>query len=123
MAKGTKPRSTFPAKPLPAPPVIKVENLMANLNLGTGELRDYTITQKPGHTTITATTTDGQYVRVEKYNCNNGFSEGSMSVFVPGSIEERRDEARRLRDTGLSQTAIADRLGVSQKTISNDLTK
>ncbi|CAH6337728.1 MULTISPECIES: helix-turn-helix domain-containing protein [Enterobacterales] len=123
MAKGTKPRSTLPAKPLPAPPVIKVENLMANLNLGTGELRDYTITQKPGHTTITATTTDGQHVRVEKYNGNNGFSEGSMSVFVPGSIEERRDEARRLRDTGLSQTAIADRLGVSQKTISNDLTK
>ncbi|HAT3809591.1 TPA: helix-turn-helix domain-containing protein [Morganella morganii] len=123
MAKGIKPRSSLPAKPLPAPPVITVENLMANLNLGPGELEDYTITQKPGHTVITATTTDGQHVRVEKYKGNNGFAEGSMSVFVPRSIEERRVEARRLKDTGLSQVEVAARLGVSQKTISNDLAK
>ncbi|MFH7154139.1 helix-turn-helix domain-containing protein, partial [Acinetobacter johnsonii] len=35
----------------------------------------------------------------------------------------RKQVAKQLRRDGLSQTAIADRLGVSQKTISNDLKK
>ncbi|WP_410968918.1 helix-turn-helix domain-containing protein, partial [Salmonella sp. SAL4444] len=35
--------------------------------------------------------------------------------------EARRLEAVRLRESGLTQQEIANRLGVSQKTISNDL--
>ncbi|EIC5077138.1 helix-turn-helix domain-containing protein [Vibrio parahaemolyticus] len=53
---------------------------------------------------------------------NNGFRSQTMTVCDTLSIEERRIAARRLRDEeNLSQVEIAKRLGVSQKTVSNDL--
>ena len=53
---------------------------------------------------------------------NNGFRSQTMTVCDQLSIEERRATARRLKtEEKLSQTEIAKRLGVSQKTISNDL--
>ncbi|EUB98250.1 Transposase IS30-like HTH domain containing protein [Rhizobium sp. CF080] len=51
----------------------------------------------------------------------NGFQEQIMSVSAALQPRERRIEAKKLRKEGMSQTAIAARLGVSQKTISNDL--
>lgn len=55
-------------------------------------------------------------------NQNNGFRSQTMTVCDQLSIPERRETARRLKSKEkLSQTEIARRLGVSQKTISNDL--
>jgi DNA-binding NarL/FixJ family response regulator len=61
----------------------------------------------------------GNHVRVNSYQ-GNGFTEGTMSTFQPGS-EARKFEAVRLRENGLTQQEIANRLNLSQKTISNDL--
>lgn len=53
---------------------------------------------------------------------NNGFRSQTMTVCDQLSVPERREAARRLKnEEKLSQTEIARRLGVSQKTISNDL--
>mgnify|MGYP003583468715 FL=1 len=52
----------------------------------------------------------------------NGYREQRVTSFQ-GSPDDRKQVAKQLRRDGLSQTAIADRLGVSQKTISNDLKK
>ena len=45
----------------------------------------------------------------------------TTSRCVPLTIKQRRKEARRLSKIGLTQVDIAEKLGVSQKTISNDL--
>jgi DNA-directed RNA polymerase specialized sigma subunit len=52
---------------------------------------------------------------------NNGFRSQTMTVCDQLSVEERRKAARRLKKEKLSQEEIGLRLGVSQKTISNDL--
>lgn len=123
MAKGVELRTNLPAKQLAKAPKVRLENLLNDLNLGTSEIVDFKVVQKPGRTTLTAKTTDGQNVRVSRYDGNNGLREASMSVFQPDSIEERRIEARRLKDNGHTQMEISEILGVSQKTISNDLSK
>lgn len=84
-------------------------------------LVDFNVKCQGGQVTITGTSQDGKHHRVTSYQ-NNGYTEGSMSTFQ-GSTTDRKAEAERLRNTGLTQQAIADRLGVSQKTISNYLTK
>lgn len=83
-------------------------------------LTDFNISCTGGEFTITGTNSEGNHLRVSEYQ-SNGFSERTVSAAQPTSQENRRSEARRLRGTGLSQTEIAKRLGVSQKTISNDL--
>jgi DNA-directed RNA polymerase specialized sigma24 family protein len=53
---------------------------------------------------------------------NNGFRSQTMTVCDQLPVDERRAAARRLKaEENLSQLEIAKRLGVSQKTISNDL--
>ena len=53
---------------------------------------------------------------------NNGFRQQNMSVCDKLNTDERRKVAKDLRDTQkLTQLEIAKKLGVSQKTISNDL--
>ena len=55
-------------------------------------------------------------------NKQNGYQEGGFTA-LPTKMtpSERKVEAKRLKDQDFSQSDIADRLGVSQKTISNDL--
>lgn len=56
------------------------------------------------------------------HNQNSGFRSQTMTVCDQLTVEERRAAARQLKnEEKLSQTEIAKRLGVSQKTISNDL--
>ena len=52
---------------------------------------------------------------------NGGYRQKNMSVCEPLAPEERKRVAAKLRSEGYTQTEIAKRLGVSQKTISNDL--
>lgn len=73
-----------------------------------------------GELVVSGTSANGKKYRVSSYD-NNGYTEGTMSSFNPGQPADRKKEAVRLRNTGLSQQEIANRLGVSQKTISNDL--
>ncbi|SHO56073.1 sigma factor-like helix-turn-helix DNA-binding protein [Vibrio quintilis] len=55
-------------------------------------------------------------------NTNNGFRSQSMTICDKLTVEERRDLVHEMyNEEGLTQTEIAKRLGVSQKTISNDL--
>ena len=52
-----------------------------------------------------------------------GFRQLEHTECGPLSIDDRKNIARDLKKKGMSQTDIAKRLGVSQKTISNDLRK
>ena len=83
-------------------------------------LVNFNVSCSHGELTVTGTDQSGKHVRVNSYQ-GNGFTEGTMSTFQPGSKEARQFEAMRLRKDGLTQQEIANRLGVSQKTISNDL--
>ena len=52
----------------------------------------------------------------------SGYQAQNVSVFS-GSPEERKEVAQNLYNAGKTQAQIAGELGVSQKTISNDLKK
>lgn len=83
-------------------------------------LINFKVSCNEGELTVTGTDQGGKHIRVNSYQ-GNGFTEGTMSTFQPESKEARKFEAVRLRGAGLTQQEIANRLGVSQKTISNDL--
>jgi DNA-binding transcriptional regulator YiaG len=83
-------------------------------------LVNFDVSCNNGELTVTGTNQTGQQIRINQYQAN-GFSEGTLSTFQPSSRESRQYEAKRLKGNGLSQQEIANRLGVSQKTISNDL--
>lgn len=57
-------------------------------------------------------------------NERTGYREEGVSV-LPQKLSptERREEVRRLAAIGMTQQSIAERLGVSQKTVSNDVKK
>ena len=87
-----------------------------------------TVTVRNGKRTVDGYDRDGQKVTITTHisnsdpNQHNGFRSQTVVVCDQLSIEERRVLARKLKDEEkLSQTEIARRLGVSQKTISNDL--
>lgn len=79
-------------------------------------------TVKNGSTTFVGKTEDGTTVRYTNYT-TNGFSEKTISKCEQLQISNRQAEAKRLSRLKHTQAEIAERLGVSQKTISNDLRK
>jgi DNA-binding CsgD family transcriptional regulator len=82
---------------------------------------EYSITKKHGTQTIVGKTAEGQTVKMTQY-IGNGVKEQTISTASELSVAERRVEAKRLyTEKKLSQQAIADQLGFSQKTISDDL--
>ncbi|MFW7204176.1 helix-turn-helix domain-containing protein [Serratia sp. BNK-17] len=113
MAK--KPKVIPPSVPSTAP---VVDNLVHDL-----QLTDWKASSKSGQVTVSGISgRTGQHVRVTTYE-GTGFSERTVSTCDLMPLDQRRQETQRLRSTGLSQQQIADRLGVSQKTVSNDLKK
>lgn len=84
-------------------------------------LEECTIMIAKGKQTLKGVTKTRRAVHILLRDGGNGFQEQIMSVCTALAPHERRIEARKLRKEGLSQMAIAARLGVSQKTISNDL--
>jgi DNA-directed RNA polymerase specialized sigma subunit len=87
-----------------------------------------TVSVRNGKRTVEGYNQNGEKVVIQTTiingspNQNNGFRSQTMTVCDQLPAEERREAARRLRhDERLSQVEIARRLGVSQKTISNDL--
>ena len=111
------PAITPPSTPPSTPPACDIGALPGIIqNFG---LINFNVSCRNGELTVTGTDQSGKHVRVNSYQ-GNGFTEGTMSTFQPGSKEARQLEAVRLRNDGLTQQEIANRLGVSQ-TISNDL--
>ncbi|MDP2549490.1 helix-turn-helix domain-containing protein [Oceanobacter sp. 4_MG-2023] len=87
-----------------------------------------TVTVRNGIRTVDGYDHNGQKVTIKTHISNNnpsqgnGFRSQTMTVCDQLSIEERRKIAKQLKsEEKLSQKDIADRLGVSQKTISTDL--
>jgi DNA-binding NarL/FixJ family response regulator len=74
---------------------------------------------------IRAQDTQGATVTFTGYvNERTGYREEGLSILPQRlSPTDRREEVRRLAAAGLTQQAIAERLGVSQKTVSNDIKK
>lgn len=83
---------------------------------------EWSIRSKHGHKTISGRTKSGGTVRYSVY-ASNGFRERSVSSCDGLAPARRRAEAKRLSKSGLTQTEIAERLGCSQKTVSNDLAR
>ena len=83
---------------------------------------EWSIRSKLGQKTITGRTQDGVIIRHSAYE-TNGYQERSMTRCDSGRLPraKRKTEAKRLSKQGLTQSEIAERLGCSQKTVSNDL--
>lgn len=69
---------------------------------------------------ISAKGRNGETIRVSTYR-DGGFRERTVSHCERLTPTQRRKEARRMYRDGLTQIQIAERLGCSQKTISNDV--
>lgn len=84
------------------------------------------VTIRNGKRIVEGYNQNGEKVVIETTIMNSseqsyGFRSQTMTVCDQLSIPERREVAQRLAQEGLPQTEIAKRLGVSQKTISTDL--
>lgn len=102
---------------VPSEPLAEIEALFHEQGI-----IEWSIKSKRGHKTISGRTKSGGAVRYSVY-ASNGFHERSVSSCNGLSPARRRAEAKRLSKRGLTQTEIAERLGCSQKTVSNDLAR
>lgn len=97
------------------------QELIANLLGGrlAGEIKVF----RDGTVKIRAQDEQGATMTLTGYvNERTGYREGGFSALPQKlSPSERREEVQRLAAAGMTQQAIAERLGVSQKTVSNDL--
>lgn len=112
------------------PPAIQTTNSTALTSAEANMLMpdNISVTIRNGKRTVEGYNLNGEKVVIQTTimntspTRNNGFRSQTMTVCDQLSIDERREAARRMKkDEKLSQTEIAKRLGVSQKTISNDL--
>lgn len=92
----------------------RADQVFNDLGIISGSIR-----KTPTSITVHGTNHNNEAVTVHGANFH-GYQEQRLTSF-DGSTEDRKLAAKQLRRQGLSQAAIADRLGVSQKTISNDL--
>ena len=92
----------------------RADEVFSDLNLVAGSIK-----KTSTGITVHGIDQNNQSVTIHRSDFH-GYREQRITSFQ-GTSEERKLAARQLRTKGLSQTAIADRLGVSQKTISNDL--
>ena len=113
-------KPTTPAvKPAPQNPTLRKLGEVSEFLQELG-ITEWTAKVKNGSTTFVGKADDGTITRFSNYS-GNGFTERTVSKCVPLTPSERQEEARRLSRQKLTQIDIAERLGVSQKTISNDL--
>jgi DNA-binding NarL/FixJ family response regulator len=86
-----------------------------------GSVKNYSISQDEYTTTIQVGTGDYTYTRQQ--TSINGYTE-TTNITAPLMFPNGRQQiARELYNKGKTQQEIANQLGVSQKTISNDLKK
>ena len=107
-------RSPIPAKTTKPAIIERADNVFNDLNLVAGSI-------KKNSTGITVSGVDKNNQAVTIHGADyHGYREQRITSFQ-GTTDDRKKVAKELRNQGLSQATIADRLGVSQKTISNDL--
>lgn len=117
--KSTPPAVVVPStvKPVMAQQTLnQIDEMIGDLGLS-----KVTITIDDGKRTLKGRTNNGQAVNVVVRDSGSGFKERTVSMCDVLTIEDRQAEAKRLKQEGFTQAVIADKLGVSQKTISNDL--
>jgi DNA-directed RNA polymerase specialized sigma24 family protein len=83
-------------------------------------LDEWTVKSKGSRKLITGRTSDGTTLRYSTY-ASDGYSERTSSSCAGLSRAQRQIQAKRLAKQGHTQMEIAERLGCSQKTVSNDL--
>lgn len=105
------------------PKHIRAKNFLAELDdvLETIGVEECNILIQKGKKHFKGRTGDGKAINVILRDFGSGFQEQTLSVCPVLSVEDRKIEAMRQKRVGMSQAAIGERLGVSQKTISNDL--
>lgn len=87
------------------------------------EMQNYKVIKKGGNTSITGySDKHQQHVQFNEYVAP-GIKQQAVTMIGDMTIEQRIFESKRLTAAGHTQQEIADMLGVSQKTISNDLQK
>lgn len=98
------------------------EEIMSGLQaLQYGKLNGVDIKSNKHGFHLTAEDLDGNRIIIEKHE-NNGIHRKTVtSVRTEENKSERQVQVAQLRSEGMSQAQIANHLGVSQKTISNDL--
>lgn len=89
--------------------------LFDNLNMSSGK-----VIRTPGKIRITGRTAQNDVINFSKQESGN-YQSKTTSSYRPSTSQERQKTAKQLRKAGLTQEQIANELGVSQKTISNDL--
>ena len=83
-------------------------------------ITEWTMRAKGGQRTIAGRTEDGGAIRISSYT-SKGFRSRTSSSCGGLTPARRKAEAKRMKKAGLTQSEIAEHLGCSQKTISNDL--
>lgn len=86
-----------------------------------GMLRNVSINSNQFGFSLTAEDNNGDRVVFEKYS-RNGITSSNVTRVTPfNEKEHRQEQVRQLRAQKMTQAQIANHLGVSQKTVSNDL--
>jgi hypothetical protein len=86
-----------------------------------GQLSNVSLNSNQHGFHLTAEDFTGNRIIIEKYE-SNGISRKSVTeIDTPNQKAERQTQVLQLRQEGRTQAQIANHLGVSQKTISNDL--
>ncbi len=87
-----------------------------------GVVSKYQITQDgEGRTTIQIDSSDGENRIINSHHDLEGYNSSSTIKIKKQPINKRREIVKQLRQDGLTQTEIAKRTMVSQKTIANDI--
>jgi DNA-directed RNA polymerase specialized sigma subunit len=111
----------FQAVPVASAPNIEANNavIQAVNTLQQVNVTIQNIQVKPNQVIVTGYNPEGTVTIIQQ--SNNGYTSKSLSTYIPSTIEKRREVVSYLRSQNMTQQDIAQRLGVSQKTISNDL--
>lgn len=89
-----------------------------------GDISRYDISQSSdGSITVKADSSDGSQRMIQTQTDMDGYSKSSTEYIQKQTPKVRRKTVRKMTEKGLSQTEIAEKTMVSQKTISNDIAK
>jgi DNA-binding NarL/FixJ family response regulator len=87
-----------------------------------GQIKHYEFNQNSdGFTTVKVDSSDGEQRMIKTQQEQDGYSKVSTEYIKKQTPESRRHIVLNLVNEGLSQTQIAEKTMVSQKTVSNDI--
>lgn len=107
-------------------PKVNTVNTLRNLAnaIEAGEIRDYSLQQDSnGSITVKADSKDGKSRLIQTSQTMDGYSSVSTEHVEKMPPKKRRKVVLKMAKEGKTQTEIAEKTIVSQKTISNDIAK